>query len=147
MAVFGMLSLMGCRVSPQPHTLPSEPLSGLSSEKIQIGNQVFTVEIAKTDDELHRGLMFRDTLQPDSGMLFVFEKEDYENFWMKNTRIPLDIVWISSDKTVVDVQTMQPCLTDPCPLYTPQTKSQYVLEVNQGAFQGKLGDPLLILKK
>lgn len=73
--------------------------------------------------------MYRTYLPPWYGMLFVREESEYRRFWMKNTRIPLDIYFLDSEKTVVDQTTMQPCTTDPCPAYTSREEAMYVVEV------------------
>ncbi len=65
-------------------------------------------------------------------MLFFFEKEGYHSFWMKGMSFALDIIWLDSDKTVVDIKrNVQPC-TNTCPFLTPRSKSKYVLEVVAG---------------
>lgn len=87
------------------------------------------VEIADDDSERSRGLMFRENLEENSGMLFVFEDEDYYGFWMKNTLIPLDMIFISNDLEIVDIKYAVPC-DDECINYTPKEKAKYVLEVN-----------------
>ncbi len=93
-----------------------------------------TVEVAATETARQRGLMFRTHLPADRGMLFVFDTEDFWPFWMKNTRIPLDMIWIGSDKTVAFVlEDVPPCKADPCPTYTPLRKARYVLEVPAGS--------------
>lgn len=79
--------------------------------------------------------MFVEKLPEDEGMLFTYNQEWIYSFWMKNTLIPLDIIWFNKDKKIVDIQTMQPCETDECPSYTPKWKAQYVLEVNAGLMQ------------
>ncbi len=88
------------------------------------------IEIAKSDDEITRGLMERDSLASNRGMLFVFSSEDQRTFWMKNTRFSLDILFIGSDKKIkyIAVHTI-PYSTNPIPGFFP---SQYVLEVNAG---------------
>lgn len=65
-------------------------------------------------------------------MLFVYDEEKKYSFWMKNTLIPLDIIWIDKDHRVVDVQTVQPCKTEHCPSFTPKEQAQYILEINAG---------------
>ena len=88
------------------------------------------VEIADNNEERAKGLMFRSSLEQDSGMLFVFSNEDYHSFWMKNTLIPLDALFISKNFEIVDIKHMEPCKQDPCVSYGPIKPAKYVLEVN-----------------
>ncbi|MGZ8369771.1 MAG: DUF192 domain-containing protein [Caulobacteraceae bacterium] len=90
----------------------------------------FQVEIADTDAERSRGLMFRTSLAPDRGMLFLFPGEDYLSFWMKNTYIPLDIIYISGSGRVVSIaRRTKPFSTATIPSGAP---AQYVLEIAGG---------------
>src|SRR3989338_3158581 len=77
------------------------------------------VEIADDAKERATGLMFREFLGDDSGMLFVFDDENARNFWMKNTLIPLDIIFISKGFEIVDIKYAEPCKEDPCASYSP----------------------------
>jgi len=98
----------------------------------QDGNEIasFKVEIASTSIQHQKGLMHREYLPEDRGMLFVFKQEQPLSFWMKNTLIPLDIIYISQDKKVVSIRANAlPCKKDPCPLYPSKEKAMYVLEV------------------
>ena len=88
------------------------------------------VEVADDDNEKITGLMFREKLEENSGMLFVFDSENYQTFWMKNTLIPLDIIFIGKDFKIIDIKTAVPCKKDPCALYRPSEPAKYVLEVN-----------------
>ena len=91
------------------------------------------LDLAISDQERALGLMYRDQLPADRGMFFVFAEEDRWPFWMKNTFIPLDLVWLDGAGTVVDVRAgVQPCRSDPCPSYAPAAKARAVLEVNAG---------------
>jgi uncharacterized protein len=91
------------------------------------------VEIAADDENRAQGLMYRDHLADDRGMIFFFpQKGDYA-FWMKNTIIPLDMIWIDEAKKVVHVaHDVPPCQADPCPSYPPGAEAKYVLEVAAG---------------
>jgi uncharacterized protein len=89
-------------------------------------------EVAYTDANRSRGLMFRENMPADAGMLFIFPELDVHSFWMKNTLIPLDILWLNERKEVVYLVTAQPCKKEPCDHITPLQKSRYVLEVNAG---------------
>lgn len=92
------------------------------------------VELADTPAKQARGLMFRRQLAQDSGMLFTFNEVGRHIFWMKNTYIPLDIIWLDGDLTIVDIkENVPPCKSgERCPLYMPDGPAKYVLEVNAG---------------
>ncbi len=91
-----------------------------------------TVELARTAGERSRGLMFREELAEDGGMLFVFPEDTEAGFWMRDTLIPLSIAFIAADGTIVDIQDMEPLSTE---LHRPPERYRYALEVNQGWFQ------------
>lgn len=94
---------------------------------------VVDVEIVKDQEEIMRGLMYRESLDEDAGMLFIFEGDNYRSFWMKNTLIPLDMLFINSTLTIIDIKRdVQPCKASPCPLYPSTDVAMYVLEVNAG---------------
>ncbi len=94
---------------------------------------VVRLELALTDEERAQGLMFRDALPADRGMLFVFEADEPVAFWMKDTFIPLDLIWLSAGGEVVWVlPDVPPCRSDPCPSYAPPKAGRAVLEVNAG---------------
>ena len=96
------------------------------------------VEIADDNNERINGLMFRKNLDKNSGMLFVFDDEKNQTFWMKNTLIPLDIIFIGKDMKIVDIKHATPCNEDPCKLYQSSKPAKYALEVN-GNFTIKNG--------
>lgn len=89
------------------------------------------VEIADEPSEQARGLMFRESLDSDAGMLFVFPDERRRTFWMRDTSIPLSIAYIGADGTIIDIQDLQPLDETPVPSSGP---AKYALEVNQGFF-------------
>jgi uncharacterized membrane protein (UPF0127 family) len=92
-----------------------------------------TLELALTDQEKATGLMYRDSLAADHGMLFVFNEDDILAFWMKNTRMPLDMVWFDATGRVADVHPdAQPCHIDPCPKFRNTRPARAVLLVNAG---------------
>ncbi len=92
-----------------------------------------TAELAVTEEERSRGLMFREKVLPDQGMLFVFEREGVHQFWMKNTLVPLDMIWLDSAKRVIYIAAnVPPCKEDPCPSYGPDVPARYVLELRAG---------------
>ena len=103
--------------------------------QVCIADHCFDIEIADNDVSRQQWLMYRETLPSQSGMLFVFDREQKYPFWMKNTLIPLDMLWINSGGYIVDIQTAIPCISDPCPTYDPKSDSLYVLEINAGLSQ------------
>jgi len=108
--------------------------SCMSSEpRVRLGGEWFTVELATTPEKQSLGLMFRDHMDEDHGMLFIFPSESRRSFWMKNTRIPLDIFYFSSDLKLVSVsENTPPCRTERCPSYPSSGPARYVLELNAG---------------
>ena len=113
--------------------------------KVGIRGKVYTFELARTDEERSRGLMFRKELSYNSGMLFMFDKKDFLRFYMKNTFIPLDIAFMDRDFTILDIQKME-SLDET--IIISKYKSQYALEVNRGFFDRaglKEGDKIKIL--
>ncbi len=96
------------------------------------GRITVSAEVAETPAETTRGLMHREHLDMDKGMIFIFKVERERNFWMKNTLIPLDIIFIDSNKTIVKIHEAYPCKVEECPRYPSALPIKYVLEVNQG---------------
>jgi uncharacterized membrane protein (UPF0127 family) len=97
------------------------------------GGQSVTAELAVTDEERARGLMFRDKVPPEQGMLFVFEEESLHSFWMKNTLIFLDMLWLGRDRRIIHIaRNVPPCAAEPCPTYGPTTPALFVLELKAG---------------
>lgn len=108
------------------------------TKKIKVGRQPLNVEIAQKPEQLQKGLMFRKELKDGFGMLFIFDRESPQNFWMKNTFIPLSIGFFDSKKVLVDIQDMQAVtseLDQRPPSYTSRKPAQYALEVPQGWFK------------
>jgi len=99
---------------------------------ICFGGSCVDAELATNPAERSRGLMFRESLPTDGGMLFLLGGEGIPGFWMKNTLIPLDIIWIDSAWKVVDIDHAVPCTSILCGTYSPPTPVKYVLEVNGG---------------
>jgi len=98
--------------------------------QVCIKDKCFSVELAKTDTERQKGLSNRTYLDKNAGMLFIFSEPAIYNFWMKDTLIPLDIIWISNDKIVYIERNAQPCLETFCPIFNPKQTANYVLEIN-----------------
>ncbi len=95
--------------------------------------QVFQVEIAETASQRTRGLMYRESMAANKGMLFVFEQAGVQRVWMKNTLIVLDIIFLSKQGKIVSVlQNIKPCKQTVCEVYTSNKVAKYMLEVNTG---------------
>jgi uncharacterized membrane protein (UPF0127 family) len=96
--------------------------------------KAITAELAVTDYERARGLMFREKINPDQGMLFIFEDESQHSFWMKNMLISIDILWLNKHKQIVHIEEhVSPCKEDPCPSYASKIPAMYVLELKAGS--------------
>jgi len=117
-----------------------------SVNEVCFKNNCFKVELAVTLKEQEKGLMFRKNLNQDEGMLFVFKEEGEHPFWMKDTLIPLDIIWINQNKEVVFIsENTQPCSENHCVSINPDKEAQYVLELKGGRVRDiglKIGDKM-----
>jgi hypothetical protein len=97
---------------------------------------VIMAELADTVEERARGLMFRPSLEKNRGMLFAFAEPQLWSFWMKNTRIPLDIIWMDQKRRIVHIERRVPICNrtdDGCPQYQPNENAVYVLELAAGS--------------
>jgi uncharacterized membrane protein (UPF0127 family) len=122
--------------------------AGARFATVYVQDKPFRVEIAETPEAHARGLMFRSRLKEGYGMLFIFGEEDIRSFWMKNTLIPLDIIYLNSDRQVVDLYaSVPPCCSDPCPSYISALPARYVLEIAGGTAKKlklQIGDKIFI---
>ncbi|MCY7355462.1 MAG: DUF192 domain-containing protein [Lysobacter sp.] len=105
-----------------------------SGQWVELGGTRYPVEIADNDQERARGLMFREQLTAGHGMLFIHDREEPQAYWMKNTKIPLDILYFDNARKLVSQQRdVPPCsLGDGCPPYPSIAPARYVLELNAG---------------
>jgi len=122
-ALLGLLLLSGCDNKPQ---------SNLPTLQMQLGNKSFTLEVADSTASRTYGLMRRDSMPSDHGMIFVFPEEEERGFWMKNTRIPLDILFVNTSGQVVSVKQMKAYDTNTT---SSDGAAMYAIELNQGAAQ------------
>jgi len=113
----------------------SEAEQGTLTIDTRTGPVVLSVELADSDEERRRGLMGRESLQTDAGMVFLFEREHQGGLWMKDTLIPLSAAFLDRDGRVLEVVDMTPCEEDPCPVYDPGVSYVAAVEVNRGAFE------------
>jgi len=100
---------------------------------IELKGKRFTVEVAESREKQALGLMFRESMPDDHGMVFIFPAEGMRSFWMKNTKIPLDIFYFDEDLKLVSVsENTTPCRSSRCPGYPSTGPAKYVLELNAG---------------
>ncbi|MBC6980857.1 DUF192 domain-containing protein [Caulobacter sp. 17J80-11] len=127
LAIFaGALVASGCAAAGEGKAPPQEPLEVVTDQ----GVRRFVVEIADTEAERERGLMFRQQMAPDQGMLFEFPNAAERSFWMKNTYLPLDIIYIGADGRIVSIaRRATPFSETPIPSYGAAAG---VLEINGG---------------
>ena len=134
------LALVSCESDKQ--TRAEQAAEGTVA--VKVGSETFKVEVAATERARQLGLMHRKSMPQDRGMLFVFADERELSFWMKNTHIPLDIVYADRNGKVVSIKQMQPLDESPVPSDGP---SKYAVEINQGAAARagvKVGDVISI---
>ena len=120
-----LLPLLACAMSG---------CAGASQPWVEIAGQRYAVELADDDAERARGLMFRDAMADDRGMLFIHDTQEPQAYWMKNTRIPLDILYFDNARRLVTQQrNVPPCSGgDRCPAYPSDQPARFVLELNAG---------------
>lgn len=116
----------------RPSAINTKKSGQETPNKVCFNATCVSVEIADTPDLRSKGLMFREHLNETEGMLFIFDSEGYWGFWMKNTLISLDMIWIDKDMKIVHIQTAPPCREENCVTYYPPKPAKYVLEVNVG---------------
>jgi uncharacterized membrane protein (UPF0127 family) len=135
LATLAALSLCGCATA-----------AGDGEAWVELKGKRFVVEIADEPAEMEQGLMFRDEMAPDHGMVFLHDNEQLQYYWMKNTKIPLDIMYFDRERRLVSVAHAPPCSADDrCPMFPSEGPALYVLELNAGSAEAlgvKPGDKL-----
>jgi uncharacterized membrane protein (UPF0127 family) len=127
-------NLPAVSTSTPPGSPSATPADGLIAIEIQGTSASVTVrvELAVTEDEVRTGLMHRESLPEDRGMLFIFDPPSHTGFWMRNTLIPLDIAYIDADGTIKEIVHGEPLNET---VLRPTLPYWYVLEVNGGWFE------------
>ena len=113
-------------------TLGCSAAEDLPANKLQVGEDTYTVEVARSDEERQRGLMHRESIGEYAGMLFIFERDQHLSFWMKNTYIPLSIAYISKSGVIKSIHHMEP---ESLRTVKSDYAVRFALELPQGAFQ------------
>lgn len=127
-----LLILFGCDAGEETDvTAGGRQLPPRGFAWVIFGADTIVAEIADTPETRERGLMFRNELPDNEGMLFIFEEEGIRSFWMQNTFIPLDIAFLDRTLTIVDIQQMMP---QTAVLHTSAAPAMYALEISQGQF-------------
>ena len=126
-----LLVAAACGAAPKPAR--ETPTANPGPTVALPSGAVYKVEVARTPEEQAQGLMFRESLPEKTGMMFLFPERGVHRFWMKNTMIPLDMIWMDPDGKVLFVSAdTPPCKADPCPSYGPETSIASVLEIAAG---------------
>jgi uncharacterized membrane protein (UPF0127 family) len=126
------LILSACGAAPGPDRTPT-PTSESGPRAVLPSGAVYSLELALTPEDQAQGLMYRESLPEKTGMLFLFPDNAPHGFWMKNTMIPLDMIWMDESGRVVYVSAnTPPCKADPCPVYGPEGPARMVLEIAGG---------------
>ena len=116
--------------------------------EVELGDQTIRLEVAQTRQQQALGLMSRETLADDRGMLFPFSPPESVRFWMKNVLIPLDMVFVYQGEVAAIASDVPPCTTEPCPTYGPDEQLvDYVIELRGGLAEDigiQIGDPIEI---
>ena len=139
LAAAGLLALLAAALSPavavaQPLPAAIKRPDQFPRTKLTIGMYVIDAAVAANQADREQGLMYRKSLAPNEGMLFVFDENAGHCFWMKNTLIPLSIAFIRADGTITDLDEMQPeTENNHCPTHN----GVYALEMNKGWFRSK----------
>jgi uncharacterized membrane protein (UPF0127 family) len=118
-----------------------------TKHRVCFEEKCFRVEKAITPEEREKGLMYRYSMDEDKGMLFIFENESLYQFWMKNTFIPLDIIWINSEQEVVFISKDSAPCKDICIPINPNVNAIYVLELNANTtnkYHISVGDSIIL---
>ncbi len=122
------------RVAAPPSAPAATAVSDTASPRIILPDKsVIAVEVAANEELRSQGLMYRDHLADDRGMIFLFPQAGEYPFWMKNTLIPLDMIWSDANHRIVHIaHDVPPCKADPCPNYPPHAVASSVLELAAG---------------
>jgi hypothetical protein len=132
-AVLVVLFLAACSGGRGATPSASQTPSTSGPRVVLPSGAVFALEVARTPEQVAQGLMFRESLSPSTGMVFLFDAPEPRSFWMKNCHFALDMVFALKNGTVVDVlESVPPCAADPCPSYPSRAPADTVVELTAG---------------
>ncbi|MDA0836837.1 MAG: DUF192 domain-containing protein [Planctomycetota bacterium] len=143
MLISSLLAVTGCsdKEAETKNVNDGKPQK-LDVVEMSIGDHKVNIEIAKTDAQKAKGLMYRDGMEQNHGMLFVYPKDQKMGYYMYNCRFPLDIAFLAADGTVLQIEQMRPREYLPT---RSKKEARYALEMNEGWFEAnsvKVGDKL-----
>ena len=101
-----------------------------ATRNVLLNHQLYKLEIACSRAQHQRGLMFRKSIARNGGMLFVYDRPGDYRFWMKNTLIPLTVIWLDAQAKIIGIKLLQPCRQVNCPVYGVDRPSQYIIELH-----------------
>jgi hypothetical protein len=110
---------------------------------LTLNGKLYHIEVADTQNRKSRGLMFRESIKRNAGMLFPYDSPVHLNIWMKNTLIPLAVLWLDDEARIIYREILQPCRTANCPSFGPEQRSMYALELHPAELDRfKVGEQL-----
>lgn len=132
-----VLSACGNSDTPDRREPQGSPSFGTGHAIIETkgGSVLLDVDVAEKPEQRAYGLMFRESLPQDYGMVFFFFEETNTGFYMKNTLVPLSIAFFDVDGKILRILDMEPCKEEPCKIYEPGVGYRGALEVEQGSFE------------
>ena len=108
--------------------------------EIRLGQTSYQVELALTPAQRRKGLMYREQIASNAGMLLVYPKSGDHRVWMKNMRIPLRVLWIDDRFKVLHIMRLAPCQLSPCPVFSAPVPARYILELSDDNHKVEPGD-------
>jgi uncharacterized membrane protein (UPF0127 family) len=108
--------------------------TALKTAQLRVGSHALRVEVAASEPERQKGLMFREKMGKNDGMLFIFDEPGYHAMWMQNTYLPLSVAFVDRDGVILNVEDMEPRTTD---AHAAQGPALYAIEMNKGWFAEK----------
>lgn len=116
---------------------------GANVVDLTLNGKLYHIEIADTQSRKNRGLMYRQSIEKNAGMLFPYDAPVHLNIWMKNTLIPLAVLWLDDQARIIYRKILQPCRTAHCPSFGPEQRSMYALELHPAELNRfKVGEQL-----
>ena len=110
------------------------------SIELEIAGSLFNLEMAKTSKQRQQGLMHRQKLADRSGMIFIYPYAGNNRIWMKNTLIPLTVIWLDANAKIIDIKKLMPCRQQNCPVFGVDRPSKFIIELNAQFNALKPGD-------